>query len=118
MEIDEIRAEISSFTGVPMDLLTGSTAEENIQRAKALLAYKKEAATGTENKSPAEQFAEYFAGCFGEGGDGPDPAAPATQSPEGPHSLYPTVHDGGEPSFAAMREKTRDQFSAWLGSLG
>lgn len=38
----EIREQISEKSGVPVDLLTGDTLEENVAQAKALLAYKRE----------------------------------------------------------------------------
>jgi hypothetical protein len=59
MTNEEIKQEIAQRTGIPADLLTGETAEENIVRAKALLAFRRNNAQGTP-KSTKEQFAAWF----------------------------------------------------------
>lgn len=79
--IDNVKREIEQKTGVPASLLTGSTLEENVAQAKALLAYKGESdaaldqikpypalsdpgelldITCADNRPTVEQFDEWF----------------------------------------------------------
>ena len=59
LSIDEIKAAVSSSTGVPVDLLDGETEEEIRARAAAINAFARTRTSTPETpKSTAEQFAE------------------------------------------------------------
>lgn len=61
MTTEEVKQEIAQSTGIPVTLLTGETAEENIAQAKALLAYKREHET-QQTKTTKEQFSDWLGG--------------------------------------------------------
>lgn len=42
MDLKEIKQEIAQNTKIPIDLLTGDSAEETIARAKALICYQRD----------------------------------------------------------------------------
>ena len=46
MDLEDIKKEISAVTGMPSDLIQGETPEELICSAKALIAYRNNAARG------------------------------------------------------------------------
>ena len=67
MNLEEMKKYIEEATGVPADkLLTGDTPEENMAKAKAILAYVKyTGGTGaTQKKTTREQFAEFAGNMF------------------------------------------------------
>lgn len=59
MNIEQVRKEIEKKLGVPAELLTGSTIEENVKQAVDILDYKSQFET-PEKKSPAKQFSEWI----------------------------------------------------------
>lgn len=111
MTLEELKQSISDKTGVPVNLLTGETAEENIARAKAILAFKRE----QKPKTTAEQFAEWLRG----GNTDQDTASQALADLETEvlHP-YPAVRDGGSiysSGIPIQEEKSAAQkFSEWL----
>lgn len=58
MKNDEIKNLISEKTGVPAEMLTGETAEENLEKARALLSWYKENKEAAPD--PREQFASWI----------------------------------------------------------
>ena len=113
MSLEELKQEIEQQTGIPAKLLTGETAEENIAQAKALLAYKKEAASS--NKNPREQFADWFREQQGE--EQPDLSSKGLADIEErirvENGGYPLVKDGGQISQLPDPAGTKEQFSQW-----
>lgn len=109
----DVKQEISDATGIPAELLTGDTPEENIARAKALLAYRSEA---TRPQTPAEQFAEWA-----------DKSGIWPKAPEGSAALdaiaeriraeagrgYPEIKDAGEAPDVPKRGTPEEQFTEW-----
>ena len=113
MNIDELKQEIEDYTGIPANMLNGETAEENIAQAKALLAYKREAANS--DKSPREQFADWFNAREGTGT--PDLAGKALADIEErirvENGGYPIVKDAGQISRVPTGTGAREQFAQW-----
>ena len=108
MTNEEIKNEISTYTGVPVELLTGETAEENIARAKLLLAYKQDAQSESKNAqtgTPKEQFTEWISGMMGIEKPYEEPA------PETPE--YPQVRDAGE-VYLGDTTTAREKFTEWI----
>lgn len=132
MTIDELRQAIQQRTGVPADLLTGETAEENIAQAKAMLAFKRER-EAQRPKSAREQFAEWMTGNVEDRNrrmadmiglqyvppEAPEEAALAeleeiTKTEAGG---YPVIKDGGQISTDNLPDPrpAREQFAEWFG---
>lgn len=108
MTIEEIKNEISTYTGIPVELLTGETAEENIARAKDLLAYKQAEQPETEKAqtgTPKEQFTAWISSMMGIEMPCAEPA------PENP--AYPQVRDAGEVDLGDIRT-AREKFAEWI----
>lgn len=103
MTNDEFKQHIQSKTGIPAELLTGETPEDDLALAASLLAFKQE----NTNKSTAEQFADWM--------NGEAPAAP--QSVDEPHK-YPVIHDAGELPQAPRKVPACDQFAEWAWKIG
>lgn len=121
MELDALKQLISDKTGIPKDMLTGETAEENVARAKALLAYKKEQGQDSrEPKSTREQFKEWCERTQLDVPQQEDPFHAALAGLEEVERLhvraYPEVKDGGSASQEFMYDgrSTRDKFEDWL----
>jgi len=117
MELDELKQLISDKTGIPKDMLTGETAEENVARAKALLAYKKEQKQDSrEPKSTREQFKEWCERTQLDVPQQEDPIHAALAGLEEVERLhvqaYPEVKDGGGVMYDGR--STRDKFEDWL----
>lgn len=117
MTTEELKQEIAQRTGVPVVLLTGENAEENIAQAKALLAYKREH-EAQQPKSHAEQFKTWFNEQYGI--EEQDEAGAALAEIEEQARLdaggYPSVHDGGSVNVnLGDGRSTREQFADWLG---
>jgi len=100
MTLDELKQQISTRTGVPVELLTATTPEASIEQAREILALK-----GQQPKSTGEQFAAWLTG---ESSD--DGLAALDQLFGG----YPAVPDGGNPIIPRDTPKTRDQFGEWF----
>lgn len=56
----EQKQELEKLTGVPAELLTGDTIEENLALAKALNAYKNEYNSAPKDTSAKGQFAAWL----------------------------------------------------------
>ena len=118
MTIEELRQEIAQRAGVPANLLTGETVEENIAQARALLAYKRDLEEQEQPKDTAGQFARWLRTNDGiERTDGAaldDIAKQARMEAGG----YPEVEDGGTPYIngraAPDTRPAAEQFSEWL----
>lgn len=113
-ELNIIKGAISRQTGVPVNLLTGTTEEDITAQAKILEAFKKEPAEhpqqAQENLTEAEQFARYFDGQLGIKRE--IPAAELAQ----PMPNYPTVKDGGEELNMARNDSrpAAEKFAEWF----
>ena len=123
MELEQINALIAERTGVPVSLLDGKTAEENINKARALIEYRGKSATPTDKKlSPKEQFATWLETAYGDdqSGQGADPAAAALDSIAEELRIanggYPQMQDGGEidPSFLPDTRPISKIFAEWF----
>lgn len=116
MTIEELKQAIEERTGIPALFLTGETAEENIARAKAILAYKKR----MEDKRPKtvqEEFEEWFNDISGQRKQDPKEAAladlEATVQREA--SAYPILKDGqADTSNMPDPRPVREQFAEWM----
>lgn len=111
MNIEELKQRIEQDTGVPASLLNGETAEENIAKAKALLAYKREH-TVQEPKNTKEQFADWFRAQEGEVVQ--DPAGAALAQIENELRSVPVLRDAGEVAHNAAAGTAKEQFAQWL----
>ena len=108
---------ISEMTGIPAELLTGKDASENLQKAEALLKFKREYNL-QRDKSKVEQFGELFSDMAGdERVDQTQIDAGILQTLQGELDVnlgrYPSVRDGGE----VRNLQTRTSFEAfgeWL----
>lgn len=117
MTIEELKQEIARRTGVPVVLLTGETAEENIAQAKAFLAYKREH-QAQQPKSHAEQFKAWFNEQYGI--EEQDEAGAALAEIEEQTRLdaggYPYLQDGGSVNVnLGDTRSAKEQFTEWLG---
>lgn len=117
MTTEEVKQEIAQSTGIPVTLLTGETAEENIAQAKALLAYKRE----HEAQQP-KSHAEHFKAWFNEqhGIEEQDEAGAALAEIEKQARLdaggYPTVQDGSaDNADIGDGGSTKEHFADWIG---
>lgn len=114
MSLEELKQKIEQQTGIPAKLLTGETPEENIAQAKALLAYKREA---PEDKSPREQFAEWFSAQLGD--NETDLAGAALERIQEQLRGYPSLKDGGTPYINGATypdaRSAQEQFAEWAG---
>lgn len=110
----DIKERIAERTGIPISLLTGETAEENIVRAKVLLAYKRE---HTAPQSTGEQFAEWMNAR--EGIETQDEASQALAELEEAVRVeaggFPMLKDGGEVTGLSDPRPAREQFAEWMG---
>ena len=90
MILEDVKKELSSRTGIPVSLLTGETIEENIARAKAIIAFRRD---HDKPKNAKEAFSLWFQE---ENGDKiPDPMENITQYEKELYSGYPQIKDGG-----------------------
>ena len=116
MTTEELKQEIAQRTGVPVVLLTGETAEENIAQAKAFLAYKREH-EAQRPKSHAEQFKAWFNEQYGI--EEQDEAGAALAQIEEQARLdaggYPMTKDSGEVTNMPDPRPAREQFAEWFG---
>lgn len=115
MTLDEMRQEISRRTGVPAEILTGETAEEQIAQAKAMLAYKKESG-GAVKKTEAEQFREWFNTVTGNGSaSSEDPFIGLEQELKQP---YPTIQDASASDpLPKAEDSVAESFANWLQNI-
>lgn len=116
MTIEELKQEIAQRTGVPVVLLTGETAEENIAQAKAFLAYKREY-QAQQPKNHAEQFKAWFNEQYGI--EEQDEAGAALAEIEEQARLdaggYPYLQDGGSVNVnLGDTRSAKEQFAEWL----
>lgn len=120
MTIEELRQEIAQRAGVPANLLTGETVEENIAQARALLAYKRDLEEQEQPEDTAGQFAGWLRA--NDGIERPDIAGAAlddiTKQARMEAGGYPEVEDGGTPYIngraAPDTRPAAEQFSEWL----
>lgn len=92
MILEDVKKELSSRTGIPVSLLTGETIEENIAKAKAIIAYRRD---HDKPQSAKEAFSLW---CQEKNGDEkPDPMENVTKYENELRSLdcYPQIRDGG-----------------------
>lgn len=111
MTTEELKQAIEQRTGIPASLLTGETAEENIARAKALLALKKER-EAERPKTAAEQFSAWL----NQGAADPGADALAEIEETVKAGDYPPVKDSGEVTGLPDPRPARELFAEWLGS--
>lgn len=105
-EILTLKQTASEKTGVPVNLISGETAEEIAASAAALAAYKRDS---YENAPTRDKFAAWINGSTpAEVVPEPVPAAPA----------YPIVPDGGEPQNVSSGPRDpRDAFTEWFADI-
>lgn len=116
MNVEELKQAIERRTGVPVFVLTGETAEENIAQAKAIIAYKREH-EAQQPKTTSDKFAEWFRQLQGieETGAAGEALAQIEAAAGLDAGGYPTVTDGG-----GVNVKTGDgrpaseQFAEWF----
>lgn len=111
MNIEELKQRIEQDTGVPASLLNGETAEENIAKAKALLAYKREHEV-QKPQSNREAFSDWFRAQEGEVVQ--DPAGAALAQIENELRSVPVLRDAGEVAHNAAAGTAKEQFAQWL----
>ena len=116
MTNDEFKKHIASKTGIPMELLTGATPEENLSLTASLLAFKRETAV-TPPKSASELFCDWFNNQMREEPQ-IDISAVIDDLRETAFPSYPKLHDGGEITTIPDPQATRDQFEEWARCAG
>lgn len=92
MILEDVKKELSSRTGIPVSLLDGETIEENIAKAKAIIAYRRD---HDKPQSAKEEFSLWFQEMNGD--EKPDPMENVTKYENELRSLdcYPQIRDGG-----------------------
>ncbi len=110
MTNEELKQEIVQRTGIPADLLTGETAEENIVRAKALIKFAKDR-TPEQPKSTRESFAAWFNEV--QGTEQEDNRMQAITDLENSMRSYPVLTDGGEAQGMNARP-AKESFAEWF----
>lgn len=121
--LEEIKEEISEITGIPVFLLDGETVEENIIKAKALLAYKREKEgleEAARKKTNSEAFAEIFKTWAGEEETPSDPVMEALCAYEQSMQVAPVIND--QNLLSTNHElpdprPTREQFSEFMKNM-
>ena len=115
MTNDEYKAHLQNKTGIPADLLTGDTPEDNLTIAASLLAFKQQNAQEQQNthKSTAEQFADWFKGETGEAHTS-DSVPIQSEVKRG----YPKIRDGGEVMHGLIPKSPEEQFAEWAWKIG
>ena len=107
--MDEVKAQISQRTGIPLQLLTAETKKELFAQAKALLELR-------DDPPPAQTNAERFAELFRQAMDEPEPPknqyfAALAEIEAG----FPVVPDGGEAGGRLPDGRpAREQFADWF----
>ena len=122
MKLEQINALIAKRTGVPVSLLDGKTAEENINKARALIEYRGKSATPTDkNLSPKEQFATWLETAYGDdqSGQDADPAVAALDNLAEELRIasggYPNLPDGQiDISTLPNSRPTSEIFAEWF----
>lgn len=111
MNADDVKIVISKRTGIPITLLTGETVEEDIAKAKALLAYKQEA-DAKRPKTAKEQFVEWADGAEDPGTE-TNPFKDLEDAAYYEAGGYPKIQDGGEVTGLPDGRTPAEQFSEW-----
>lgn len=114
-EILTLKQTASEKTGVPVNLISGETAEEIAANAAALATFKRqytEAQPATKQLTAREQFAEWLNNASNNGVTIEEPAADPAPIESGG---YPIVPDGGEPQNIDYGPRDpRDAFNEWF----
>lgn len=115
MNNDEFKSHIASKTGIPEELLTGETPEENLSLAASLLAFKRDSAS-TPHKSTSQQFADWVNSQTGEEPQSEISAvlSDLREAANAAPSTYPNVQDGGEIVGLPDKQSARDLFVEWF----
>lgn len=116
MTNEDIKQEIAQRTGIPATLLTGETPEENIVRAKALLAFKR-SNTPEQPKSNREQFAAWFREASGQDPQ-EDDSMQALKAYEEELRVanggFPRLNDAGEVQNMPDGRTSKEAFREWF----
>lgn len=124
MTVEEMKQAISDRTGIPVILLTGETAEENIIKAKALLAYKKEKEaeiSATTAQTTKNQFSDWIKTNFEDFGreEKEQPEVNVLADLEESLQVVPNIRDGGNSVMCEQQgdgRSTSDLFADWMQS--
>lgn len=119
LTLEKVKDRISEKTGVPVDLLNGETVEENIVRAKTLLALKQKN-EAERPKTVAEEFSAWMKSEFGLGE--PDEKKDVLSTLESDIMTeffgigYPSIRDAGELDSNTLSDggSAKEQFSNWF----
>ena len=119
MTLEELKQEISNRTGIPVTLLTGETAEENISRAKAMLAYRREHTakqTAAQPKSAKQQFADWMRSSYGT--EDQETETNILSDLENSLNIVPVLQDSGDILANNLQQSdgrsTAEQFGDWM----
>ena len=120
MTTDELKNLISQNTGIPAEMLTGETPEENITRARQLLAFKRDNSTQAP-ADPGEQFASWIRSQTGEPEEVTTPETALNEIAEQVRveaGGYPRIPDGGASNITGFTGQdarpTEEIFKEWL----
>lgn len=116
MNNDEFKSHIASKTGIPEELLTGKSPEENLSLAASLLAFKSDS-ENTPHKSASELFSDWFNNQMVEEPQS-DISAVIDDLKETAFPSYPKLHDGGEITNIPDPSSNRDKFEEWASNAG
>ena len=112
-----LKQEAAEKTGVPVELISGETAEEIAANAAALATFKRqynEAQPDTKPLTAREQFAEWLNNVSNNGVTIAEPAAEPAPIESG---AYPIVPDGGTPQNIEYERDPRESFREWFGNV-
>ena len=120
MTTDELKNLISQNTGIPAEMLTGETPEENITRARQLLAFKRDNSTQAA-EDPGELFANWIRSQTGELEKVKTPEAALNEIAEQvriDNGGYPIIPDGGASNITGFTGQdarpTEEIFKEWF----
>ena len=116
MKVEELKQIIEKRAGVPANLLTGETIEENISQAKALIVFKKQQEQKAgQTASAREQFAAWLT--TGQNKSNNDLAMEAITTIEKSIKENNRQAAGGEASGTGSGKSAKEQFAAWLNNI-
>lgn len=119
MNNDEFKSHIASKTGIPEELLTGETPEENLSLAASLLAFKRDN-VDAPRKSTSQQFADWVNSQTGEEPQSEISAvlSDLREAVNAARPTYPNIADGGEIANIPDPRTSREKFEEWANNAG
>lgn len=117
MDITEVKSSLSERLGMPISLFDGESPEEDIAKAKALCAYKKEHEQ-SKPKNTREQFGEYMDAQMGieRSDESQMIIREIEESIQSGSESYPVIKDSGETNIGDTRPP-QEHFKEWFSEV-